>query len=276
MSLRLIRPGMSAATRNPFAGFGDSHFASSDDPDDPTFTGGGGGGRSRESDDDDEDDEGGEDDEDDEEDDDKEDKKRRRSAKKGKDDEEDEEGDRPHRQAARYRVKLRAAERERDDLKARMQALEDKDKKPDEVTTRNLAEATTRADKAEETVRNLTAQLAFFRVGGVEWVDPSDAFALAEREGLFEDVIDEDGTVDTRELRRGLRDLAKRKSYLVKSTEDPKARGRKVTSKDDDEDDDEDDEPRSPRTGNGTRRGKRSTGPSRAELAKQFPVLNRR
>lgn len=295
MRLGLTKPGMPAAYRSPFLGFEDLHFTS-DDVDDPRFTGGGGGGSSRGTrqtkDDDSGDDDGDDEDEDDEEDDEDEEdtKSKKRPAKKAasskkatddedEDDEDDEEDRRPRavRQAARYRTQLRAEQKKTADLEARLQAIEDKDKKPDELASRDLVTTRERADKAEGEVRTLTAQLAFFRVGGIDWVDASDAFALAEREGLFDDVIDESGTVDQRELRRGLRDLAKRKKYLVKSTEDPKARGRKSTDADD-EDEEEDEEPRSRRsasTMNGGTKRKRSAGPSRESLAKKFPALNR-
>jgi hypothetical protein len=243
--------------------------AASDDPDDPAYTGGGG-----------DDDSDGEDDTEDDEDE-EDDSKSRKSVKKKLEDDEDDEDDapktRPERQAARYRVQLREEQRKNREMAERLKALEDKDKKPDEIQSRDLTEATTRADKAENQVRALTAQLAFFRSNTIDWADPSDAFALAEREGLFDDVLDEDGNVDARELRRGLRDLAKRKPHLVKKLEDdPKARGRKSTKDDEDEEDEEEQgSRRSASTMNGGRKGKRQAGPTREQLATKFPVLNR-
>jgi hypothetical protein len=289
MSLGLTKPGASAALRHPKTGElllpigylpnGKAIMpilgASSDDPDDPAFTGEGG---TRGQDDDDEDDE---------EDEEEEKPRPRKSTKKSRrvddededDDEDDEEDKRPRvvRQAARYRTRLRAQEKENEDLKARLKAIEDRDRPEDEVVTRDLTEARSKIESLSEVNRIMTAQLAFFKTpAGIEWVDPSDAFALAEREGLFDDVIDEDGTVDTRELRRGLRDLAKRKKYLVKNAEDDtKARGRKSTDEDDEE---EDEEPRSRRSAasmNSSRKGSKTKGPDRKELAKKFPVLNR-
>lgn len=250
--------------------------AASDDPDDPAFTG--------EGDDGDEDDDN-EDDED--EDDEPKPKKRpvkKAKSKKAEDDDEEEEDDdeddrptRPERQAARYRVKLRETEKALRDVQAELKAIRDKDSKPDEVATRDLTEARATVDKLTAQNRTLAAQLAFFTANTINWIDPADAFALAEREGLLEDVIDEDGTVDKRELRRGLRELAKRKKHLVKQDDSPKARGRKSTEQDEDEEDD-DEEPsprRSASSMNGSRRGKRGAAPSREQLAKKFPVLNK-
>lgn len=287
MSLRLTKPGLPAAgmvhpkTGEPIQPLayirGRAVWpvlgASSDDPDDPEFTG------------------EGESDEDDDDDSDENDDPKSRKTKPTKqkssrrseedDDEEDEDEDepktRPERQAARYRTRLRAQERENAELRERLKAIEDKDRKPDEVASRDLTEARATVDKLTATNRTLTAQLAFFQNNSVAWADPSDAFALAEREGLFDDVLDEDGTVDARELRRGLRDLAKRKPHLVKKDDSTKARGRKSTE--DENDEEQDDEEQSPRRSappmNSGRKGKRQAGPTREQLATKFPVLNR-
>jgi hypothetical protein len=282
MSLRLIKPGMGSANLtgkfHPKTGAAIEPLyvrddgsvvwpglgAASDDPDDPDFVGGGGGSGG----DDDED----EDDEDDE-DDDKGKKTKKTKGKKSDDDEDDEDDDeeeektpsRPERQAARYRVKLRESEKREAALEARLKAIEDKDKPKDEVAAREAAEAKTKADKAAQRAADLAIENAFLKVNQIQWVDVEDVLTVAGKEGLFEDVVDEDGTVDAKALRVALRDLAKRKPHLVK----PKA----VSSGDDDNDE----EPGSRRTGstmNGRRRGKGST-PSREELAKKFPVVGR-
>lgn len=283
MSPRLIQPGLPAALPvHPFTGLRAIGILPSgkvvwpvkggapdpDDPNDPTFTG--------------EDDE--DDDEEDEED--EEDPKGKKSSKSKKSEDDDEDDDdegssaaKASRQAKRYRLALRAEQEKNRQMSDRLKALEDKDKKPDEVASRDLTEARSTIEKLSAQNGQMAAQLAFFRVNTIEWADPTDAFALAEREGLFEDVVDEDGTVDARELRRGLRDLARRKPHLVKKVEDDKkARGRKSTDDDQDDEEEDDEEPRSRRSGstmNGSRRGKKGTAPSRAELAKKFPVLNR-
>lgn len=248
---------------------------SSDDPDDPAYTG---------EDDDNPDDE----DEEDEEDEDDPKSRKKRPAKKtakddDEDDDEDEEDSRVHRaseQAKRYRLKLRAAETKVGELESRLQAIEDETKAPDEVAARTINDLKDKNESLNDALLTAHAQLAFFKtkVPGVTWVDAADAFALAERAGLFDDAIDESGNVDERELRRGLKDLAKRKPHLVvKLEDDPKARGRKSTKdEEDDEEEGDDDEPRSRRSGstmNGRRKGTKGTA-NRAALAKKFPVLN--
>lgn len=272
MSLRLIKPGMGSANltgmRHPKTGLlieplyirADGSVvwpalgAGPNDPDDPDFIGG--------------DDE--EDDEEDEEDDKK--KPSKKSSKKSKDDdeedddEEDEKPTRPERQAARYRTQLREAQKQNADLAARLKAIEDKDKKPDEIVSRDLEEARSKADKLAERNRAQTLELAFFKANQVEWEDPSDALKLVDLDDVD---VDEDGTVDPVQLRKALRALAKAKPHLVKK---PKASG-----SDSDDDEEDEDEPRSPRSGsrmNGRRKGSGDVS-TRDQLAKKFPVLGR-
>jgi hypothetical protein len=235
-----------------------------DDPDDPTFTGSGG------SDD--------EDDEDEDEDDEEEGRRKKKPVKKSKkdEDEDDEDDDeekltRPERQAARYRVKLRQQEAENREMAARLKALEDKDKKPDEVVSRDLTETREKLEQVTKQNRTMTLELAFFKANAVDWVDPSDALRLVDLEEVD---VDEDGTVDVKALRRALRELAKSKPHLVKKAELTKGRAQG----DDDDDEEDDDEPRSRQsanTMNRQRRGTKGKTPSRQELAKKFPVLNR-
>lgn len=275
MSLGLTKPGASVALRHPKTGIliepigylknGTAVWpvlgASSDDEDDPAFTGAGGGGGTSRHEEDDED----EDQEDDDTEDDEDDKPPVKKKAKKDDDKDDEGSTRPERQAARYRVRAREAENRANELAARLKAIEDSDKPADELMTRDLAEARERAENLTEVNRILTSQLAFFKANTVSWVDPTDAFTLAEKQGLFDDVIDEDGNVDTRELDRALRALAKSKPHLVKKTP---SRAR------DEEDDDEKDKS-SASTMNGRRKGSQQRGTDRASLAKRFPVLGR-
>lgn len=224
------------------------------DPDDPDFTGEGG---------DDDSDDDSEDDEDDEDD---EPKGKKRPKKSTKDDEDDEEPKtRPERQAARYRVKLREAEAANRDLAARLKVLENKDKPADEIVAAELTEAKDRAAQLAEKNKSMTLELAFFKSNTIDWIDPADALRLVDLDDVD---VDDSGTVDAKALRLALRDLAKRKPHLVKKSK---------AEPEDDDDDDDDEEPRSRRSApkmNGRRSGQ-GKQPSRAELAKKFPVLNR-
>lgn len=275
MSLRLIKPGLSAAglvhpktgqSIEPLYIRSDGSVvwpvlgAASDDPDDPSFQDGGG------SDDDDDD---SDDEEEDDEDDEKKPPSKKTTSKKSKDDDdEDDEDDvklsRPERQAARYRTQLREEQKRNRDMAARLKALEDKDKKPDEIVSRDLEEARTKADRLEADNRSKTLRLAFFESNTVDWVDPADALKLVD---LDEVDVDDDGTVDAKALRVALKDLARRKPHLVKKP--------KTESLDDDKDDNGQSSGRTAGTMNGKRRGQTGSGKSREDLAKKFPVLGR-
>lgn len=285
MSLRLTKPGIMAAklypAKSPLSGQAVDPIGTladgtpvwpvlggapdTDDPDDPDFVG---------------------DDDEDEEDDEEEDKKpKRRPVKKSKskddedeededeeDDDEDEEEDLPpkaraSRQAMRYRLEAKRLKAENADFRARLKAIEDKDKNPEELSAEELRTAKEKADNLSAAQQRLVLENAFLRCNVVDWVDADDALSLVD---LSDVDVDEDGTVDRRALRAALKDLAKRKPHLVKKP--------KVSDQDEDEDEDDDQEPRSRRSGapmNGRRKGSRGDT-SRVELAKKFPVLGRR
>lgn len=275
MSLGLTKPGASVALTHPKTGAvlaplgytkrGTAIMpvlgASSDDEDDPTFTGGDSDPvrRPRKTEDDDDQDDQDDQDDDADEEDDEDDKKSRKSTK------DKDEDSRPHRQAARYRTQLRETQRELAEIKEQMRKAADEGKPADELLKRDLAETQERNTALTARVDSLAKENAFLRSNDVQWHDPADVLKLID----FDEIdVDEDGTVDARQLRRALRDLAKRKPHLVK----------KSTGRTQDDEDDNDDEPRSrssASTMNGSRRGKQKTGTDRASLAKRFPVLGR-
>lgn len=275
MSLGLIKPGASAALRHPKTGriirpigylkngqpvwpvFG----ASSDDPDDPAFVGGGDpGGR----DDDDDDDEPDDESDDDESDGSKKDQDKSSSKAKKNDDDEDDKPSRPERQAARYRTQLREAQKQLAELQAAIKKRDDADKPADELMKRDLSEAREMVKNTQTQLHSLRVENAFLRANDVQWNDPEDALKLID---LDEVEVDDDGTVDARQLRRALRDLARRKPHLVKKS---------TSGRHEDQDDDEEQSSKSGSTMNGTRRGSRNQVADRKALAKRFPVLGGR
>jgi hypothetical protein len=165
------------------------------------------------------DDEGSDDDDDDAE------KERKRKAKANKDTE----------RQRRINKKLQ------DDLDAankRLKEVDDKDK--DEVTrlTEAATEANEKLEKAEARAQELALHNAFLSDNSITWHDPQTALALVD---LSDVEIDEDGEVEG--LEEALKDLAKKKPFLVKTTSD---------------DDDEDEDPKK-RTSTGQPPKKRKT-----------------
>lgn len=275
MSLGLTKPGLHATLHHPKTGAAIVPLgyrkngmaiwpivgASPDDPDDPAFTDPGG---KIDDDDDDESDDDADPDDDEDED----DKKSKKKPKKDEDEDDDFGAlrSRQARQAAKYRTDLRAAEKANEDLNRRLRAIEDRDKKPDEVVTRDLTEARSQVDKLTETVRDLRMENAWHQANTIEWADRDDALAAARRLGLLDDIVENDGTVDTKALRAALRELARKKPHLVK-----KASNGRASAKDDEDQDDEDQASSAPPM-NGRRKGTRGNT-DRAALAKRFPVL---
>lgn len=282
MDLRSIKPGLSGAdlfgkvhprTGQPIVPLGYTRDgraiwpvigAEGDDtdPNDPRFTGGG-------PDPDDEDDDA----EDDSEEDDGDDKAKRDKGKQKSDDDEDDDEDDPRlarasRQAAKYRTQLRATEAKNAELERRLRAIEDKDKKPEEIKDREVSELQSTNDRLTQANRDLHLRLAVLTtpVRDVEWADVEDVIRLVD---LSDVDVDDDGTVDRKALRIALRDLARRKPHLVVK----KARGRS-SSDEDNEDESDDDQRSSAPPMNGKRKGE-GRKPDRAALAKRFTVLNR-
>jgi len=229
------------------------------DPDDPRFTGEGGDPSDA---DDDESEEDAEDDDG---------KPRSRKDKSEEDDDDDEDNPRlarASRQAAKYRSDLRKEQAKNADLERRLRAIEDKDKKPEEIRDREVSELKSTNDRLAQANRDLNLRLAVLTtpVRDVEWADVEDVIRLVD---LSDVDVDEDGTVDRKALRIALRDLARRKPHLVVK----KARGRS-SSDDDNEDESDDDQRSSAPPMNGKRKGE-GRKPDRAALAKRFTVLNR-
>lgn len=300
MSQRLIQPGLSAAgkyhprTALPVEPIGEINGRliwpaiggdESDDPDDPRFQDGGG--DDDEDDADDEDDDTEDDDEDDEDEDDKKSKSKKDKSKKSKDDDEDDDSKPVYTEDEMHAVKrrMRKADQRASKAEARIAELERQlAKKPKTKTGSDDTDDKGGVDNEElRTLRERNAKLeaerqqtriekAFSRVPlpeGEEWVDLEDAVAAAQRLGLLEDVLDEDGTVDRRSLRAALRELKRRKPHLVRKVSDP--------DENEDEEDDEDQRSKKRRTAskmNGKRKGQ-TKSKSKDELAKRFPVLGR-
>lgn len=271
MSQRLIQPGLSAAgligKYHPLTGelivplgytsrgpIWPAIGGAPEDDDDP---------------DDDPDDDDSDDDDDDSSDDDKD--KSKKSKKSGKDDDDDDD-DKPRYTEAEYKKlkdRMKAADRRADEAMTRIKALENKDKKPEDVASAELTEANTKLEQQATANKELRLQVAFLSANQIKWHDPEDALAMADLSGVD---VDDSGTVDTKALRAALKDLAKRKPHLVDKSS---------SKKDKDDDDDKDDKGRQDDQGssgssmNGRRKGESKT-PDRKALAARFPVLGGR
>jgi hypothetical protein len=107
------------------------------------------------------------------------------------------------------RLALEEAER-------KLRAIEDADKSELEIAKRDLEELQAKTKGHDETLNNLRIENAFLKLSGYNWHDPDDALEYLRKTG--EVTIDDDGTVDG--LEQAVKDLAKKKPYLLKAKED--------------------------------------------------------
>lgn len=124
----------------------------------------------------------------------------------------------------KLRSQLSAADKRRTEAETKLKELDDA--KKDELT-----KATERAEQLEKVtqaqdkeIADLRLQNAFLTADtGIEWHDPGDALALAERKGYLDGVVVE-GKVDSKTLATKLKELAKASPHLVKTDtkEEPK------------------------------------------------------
>lgn len=107
------------------------------------------------------------------------------------------------------------AEEERDDLRGRLKALEDKDKDDSTKLTERVTDLETNLVKSQNANKQLSLENAFLKDNTYQWYDPDDALRLAD---LSQVDIDKEGNV--KGLKDSLEKLAKTKPHLVKPKEE--------------------------------------------------------
>jgi len=169
----------------------------------------------------------------------------------------------------RHYKKFKVQKKRADDLEARIKAIEEKDLKPEEKEARRKKEQDEKDSKAEIATQRLRLENAFLRANEINWVKPEQALTILLGDDDYEVEFNEDGTVDRKSLRAELKRLAKANPHLVK----------KAAPKDDDKGGEDATDNGSQRqtasSMNGKRKGKKDDKPTREQLAKKFPVLNR-
>lgn len=114
------------------------------------------------------------------------------------------------------RKRMVAADKRAAAAEKRAKELEDKDKDEATKTAERLTEVEAENKALKEQVSDLTLRNAFLSANDVSWHDPDVALSNADLEG----VMQEDGTVDKKALKKALEDLSKSKPFLVKPKED--------------------------------------------------------
>lgn len=119
----------------------------------------------------------------------------------------------------KLRKQLSAADKNKSAAEKKLKEIEDS--KKDELTkaTERAEQLTKENAKLGNDLAQLRLQNAFLTAEtGVTWHDPADALALAERQGYLDEVVGEDGKVDGKKLATKLKELAKAKPHMVKTS----------------------------------------------------------
>jgi len=114
----------------------------------------------------------------------------------------------------RLRAQLQAADQNKQKALDELKQIRDKDLPAIEKLTRDVTEATQRAEKAEADLMKARLENAFFTDNSYKWKNPKTALKLAD---LSKVEIDDDGTVHN--LKGALDALAKAEPYLIDSDE---------------------------------------------------------
>jgi hypothetical protein len=116
------------------------------------------------------------------------------------------------------RDRRRNARRERDEARARIAELEGKNTPELEQVTRERDTLKAENESLRETLHSNSRRLAFLSVPGLDWADPEDALAIAERFGLRDVEVEEDGEIDSSEVQRIAKELAEKKDHLLRKS----------------------------------------------------------
>ncbi|MER7517785.1 hypothetical protein [Streptomyces sp. NPDC126499] len=112
-----------------------------------------------------------------------------------------------------WKQRARAAEKASREQAARLQELEDRDKSELQKATERAAKADARAAEAARRV----AKAEIRALAAPQFADPSDAAAFLN----VDELIGDDGDVDTKAVEKALADLLKRKPHLAKEQAPP-------------------------------------------------------
>jgi hypothetical protein len=112
--------------------------------------------------------------------------------------------------------RMQAADRRAAEAEKKVKEYEDKDK--DEVTkaTERAKELETQVAERDEQIKDLSMQVAFLSSNDIDWHDKDVALSHAD----LSEVLEEDGSVNKKALKKALENLSKEKPFLVKAKDD--------------------------------------------------------
>lgn len=129
--------------------------------------------------------------------------------------------DKLRKEAAKYRVSGKETAEEVKALQAKLAKIEKAEMSDLEAVKTDLEEQTTRADEAELTATQANALLKTERIQNAvtmaaieaKFEDPTDALSMISQD----DLVDDEGNIQTKTVKARLKSLADKKPYLLKS-----------------------------------------------------------
>lgn len=112
--------------------------------------------------------------------------------------------------------RMKAADRNAAAAAAKLKELEEKDLSEQEKVAKRLPELEQQVTVLAEENKGLKAKVAFLESSTHSWHDPEAALKLVDLTGVYND----EGELDKKALKKAMDDLAKEKTFLVKSSAD--------------------------------------------------------
>lgn len=141
---------------------------------------------------------------------------------KSKDDDDDDEEDS---EAEKLRKRMKAADRRASAAEAKIKQLEKKDQTALEAAQSEAAEAKETLTTVQAENSGLRLKVAFLESNTIQWQNPGVAIKVAQADGYLDDVVEDDGTVDSKALKAALSKVARDHEYLVKKSTSEKKTG---------------------------------------------------
>lgn len=182
-----------------------------------------------------------------------------KSKKKSDSDKDDDDDDGDDSEKEKLRKRMKAADKRASEAERKLREREDEDKSELEKAQSRVSEIEEENTTLKGQVNSLRLENAFLTANKHSWHDPDVALSLAQSKKYLDDVVDDDGEVDKKELSKSLDRLAKEHPYLV-AKEDKS---------------EEDDLPESGSSGGGRSDNSKDAKARKQQLRGRFPVLNR-
>lgn len=116
----------------------------------------------------------------------------------------------------RLQRQLSEADKKRTQAEQELQSIKDKDLSESEKTKKDLQTITAERDTLLGEVNNLRLANAFLSVNTISWQNAEVALDIASSKGYLENVVDQDGKVDSKAMEAALKKLSEDHKYLVK------------------------------------------------------------